>query len=123
MGDLAELDADGYLRIAGRARDIIRTGGESVTPGEVETVLADHPAVADLAVVGMPDPQWGEVICAVLVLFDGQDAPTVDELRAHCDGKLSSYKHPRRVAVVDEIPRTVSTGQVRRMLLVEQLST
>ena len=72
---------------------------------------------------GMPDPQWGEVICAVLVLAPGEQAPTVDELRAHCDGKLSSYKHPRRVAVVDEIPRTVSTGQVRRMLLVEQLST
>jgi acyl-CoA synthetase (AMP-forming)/AMP-acid ligase II len=123
MGDLAELDADGYLRIAGRARDIIRTGGESVTPGEVEAALADHPAVADLAVVGMPDPQWGEVICAVLVLSDGQAAPTVDELRAHCDGKLAGYKHPRRVAVVDEIPRTVSTGQVRRMLLVEQLSS
>ena len=122
MGDLAELDDEGYLRIAGRARDIIRTGGESVTPGEVENVIADHPAVADLAVVGMPDPQWGEVICAVLVLAPGETAPTVDELRAHCDGKLSSYKHPRRVAVVDEIPRTVSTGQVRRMLLVEQLS-
>ena len=78
---------------------------------------------SDVGRTGMPDPQWGEVICAVLVLADGQAAPTVDELRAHCDGKLSSYKHPRRVAVVDVIPRTVSTGQVRRMLLVEQLST
>lgn len=122
MGDLAELDDEGYLRIAGRARDIIRTGGETVAPSEVEVALADHPAVADLAVVGMPDSQWGEVICAVLVLAPGEPAPTVDDLRAHCDGRLASFKHPRRVAVVTEIPRTVSTGQVRRVLLVEQLS-
>ena len=123
MGDLAELDDEGYLTIAGRARDIIRTGGETVAPGEVEVALADHPAIADLAVVGMPDPQWGEVICAVLVLAAGESAPTVDDLRAHCDDRLASFKHPRRVAVVAEIPRTVSTGQVRRMLLVEQLSS
>jgi fatty-acyl-CoA synthase len=122
MGDLAELDDEGYLRIAGRARDIIRTGGETVAPGEVEAVLADHPAVGDLAVVGMPDPQWGEVICAALVLAPGATEPTVEELRAHCEGRLARFKHPRRVAVVDEIPRTVTTGQVRRSYLVEQLS-
>ena len=122
MGDLAELDDEGYLKIAGRARDIIRTGGETVAPGEVEAAIADHPAIADLAIVGMPDSQWGEVICAALVLAPGATEPTVEELRAHCEGKLASFKHPRRIAVVDEIPRTVTTGQVRRSYLVEQLS-
>jgi acyl-CoA synthetase (AMP-forming)/AMP-acid ligase II len=122
MGDLAELDDEGYLKIAGRARDIIRTGGETVAPGEVEVAIADHPAIADLAIVGMPDPQWGEVICAAVVLAPGASEPTVEELRAHCDGKLANFKHPRRVAVVDEIPRTITTGQVRRSYLVEQLS-
>jgi fatty-acyl-CoA synthase len=122
-GDLAEADADGYLSIVGRARDVIRTGGESVVPREVEEALAGHPALADVAVVGMPDVEWGEVVCAVLVLRDGAAAPTIDELRASCRGSLAAYKHPRRVEVVDAIPRTASNGKTRRALLVAQLSS
>ena len=121
-GDLAELDSDGYITIVGRARDVIRTGGESVTPSEVESVLADHPAVADLAVIGIPDVQWGEVVCAVVVTRAGAPAPTVEQLRSHCTGRLASYKHPRRVEVVDAIPRTPATNQVQRRLLVERLA-
>ncbi|MCU1374993.1 MAG: long-chain fatty acid--CoA ligase [Actinomycetia bacterium] len=116
-GDLADVDADGYLSIVGRAKDLIRTGGESVVPAEVEVVLADHPSVRDVAVVGLPDPQWGEVVCAVVV-----GDVTLEELTAHCDGRLARFKQPRRLAVVDAIPRTPATNQVQRRLIVEQLS-
>jgi acyl-CoA synthetase (AMP-forming)/AMP-acid ligase II len=122
-GDLAEIDGDGYLSIVGRARDLIRSGGESIAPREVEEALAGHPAVADLAVVGMPDVEWGEVVCAVVVLRDGATAPSVDELRDRCTGSLAAYKHPRRVEVVDTIPRSASNWKTRRNLLVEQLSS
>jgi acyl-CoA synthetase (AMP-forming)/AMP-acid ligase II len=121
-GDLAEFDDEGYVSIVGRAKDVIRSGGETVAPTEVEHVLGDHPAVADVAVVGIPDVQWGEVVCAVLVLVDGHDAPTVEELRAHCTGRLATFKHPRRVEVTGEIPKTASTGQIRRALIVQQLA-
>jgi acyl-CoA synthetase (AMP-forming)/AMP-acid ligase II len=121
-GDLADADADGYLTIVGRVGEVIRTGGESVAPSEVEGVLLDHPCVADVAVVGLPDPQWGEVVCAVVVTVTGVDGPGLDELRAHCADRLASFKHPRRVEFVDRIPRTASTLQVQRRLLIEQLS-
>jgi acyl-CoA synthetase (AMP-forming)/AMP-acid ligase II len=120
-GDLAESDEEGFLTIVGRAREVIRTGGETVAPDEVEAVLRTMPELADVAVVGLPDLEWGEVVCAVVVLADGQAAPDAADLRAACGGKLASYKHPRRVAVVDEIPRTAATGQVQRRLLVEMI--
>jgi len=120
-GDLAETDDDGFLTIVGRAGDVIRTGGESVAPPEVEAVLGDVAAVCDVAVVGVPDPQWGEVVCAVVVVAPGRAAPDLAELRAACTGRLATYKHPRRMVVVEEIPRTASTGQVQRRLLVELL--
>lgn len=124
-GDLAEVDADGYLSIVGRVREVIRTGGETVAPPEVEAVLVDHPAVADAAVVGVGDPDWGEVVCAVVVATGEASAAGLDvaALRAHCDGRLAAHKHPRRVEVVDAIPRTAATGQVQRRLLVEAIIT
>jgi acyl-CoA synthetase (AMP-forming)/AMP-acid ligase II len=123
-GDLAEADEDGYLSIVGRARDVIRTGGETVAPVEVEAALASHPGVADVAVVGLPDAEWGEVVCAVVVSAGATSAPpTLDDLRAHCDGRLAAHKHPRRLAVLDAIPRTSPTNQVQRRLLVEMLSS
>jgi acyl-CoA synthetase (AMP-forming)/AMP-acid ligase II len=121
-GDVGVLDDEGYLSIVGRLRDLIRTGGETVAPAEVEGALADHPGVAEVAVVGVPDVTWGEVVCAVIVPVDGQPPPDLDELRAHCEGRLAGYKHPRRVAVVDALPRTAATGQVQRTLLVERLA-
>jgi acyl-CoA synthetase (AMP-forming)/AMP-acid ligase II len=120
-GDLGALDDEGYLSIVGRARDVIRTGGETVAPPEVEAVLAGHPAVAEVAVVGVPDAQWGEVVTAVVVVRDGCDAPDLDALRTFCAGRLAPFKQPRRVAVVDTLPRTAATGQVQRPLLVERL--
>ncbi len=119
-GDLGALDDEGYLSIVGRARDVIRTGGETVAPAEVETVLADHAAVAEIAVVGVPDPRWGEVVCAVVVTAPGA---TVDlaALSEHCKGRLAPFKRPRRVEVTDALPRTPATGQVQRTLLLERL--
>ncbi|HZU80000.1 MAG TPA: class I adenylate-forming enzyme family protein, partial [Acidimicrobiales bacterium] len=120
-GDLGEIDDEGYLRIVGRTGELIRTGGESVSPSEVEAVLRRHPLVADVAVVGVPDSTWGEVVCAVIVPV-GPAAPTVDEIRDHCRSQLAGFKHPRRLEMVDAIPRTPATGQVQRRLLVERLA-
>jgi acyl-CoA synthetase (AMP-forming)/AMP-acid ligase II len=122
-GDLGVLDDEGYLSIVGRARDVLRTGGETVAPSEVEAILADHPAVAEVAVIGIPDVQWGEVVCAVVVAHAGRDGDVdVDSLRAHCEGRLAGFKQPRRVELVDELPRTAATGQIQRTLLVERVA-
>jgi acyl-CoA synthetase (AMP-forming)/AMP-acid ligase II len=120
-GDLGVLDHEGYLSIVGRLRDVLRTGGETVAPTEVEAVLTTHPSVAEVAVVGLPDPTWGEIVCAVVVPEPGTLAPRVEDLRAHCDGRLAGFKHPRRVVVVGALPRTSATGQVQRTLLVERI--
>jgi fatty-acyl-CoA synthase len=120
-GDLGAFDDEGYLSIVGRARDVIRSGGETIAPVEVEAVLAQHPAITEVAVVGVPDPQWGEVVTAVIVVHG--DAPTIDDLRAFCAGRLASYKRPRRVSVADALPRTPATGQIQRTLIVERLNT
>jgi acyl-CoA synthetase (AMP-forming)/AMP-acid ligase II len=120
-GDLGVLDDEGYLSIVGRARDVMRSGGETVAPAEVEAVLADHPDIVEVAVIGMPDTEWGEVITAVVVPRAGADVPSVDALRAHCDARLARFKHPRRVEQVDALPRTAATGQIQRTLLVERL--
>ncbi len=93
-GDLAETDDEGYLTIVGRARDVIRTGGETVAPPEVEAVLSAMAAVSDVAVVGLPDGEWGEVVCAVVVVAPGEPTPDLADLRAVCVGKLATYKHP-----------------------------
>lgn len=121
MGDLAEVDEEGYLYIVGRAHDIIRSGGESIAPVEVEHVLAGNASVADVAVVGIPDAYWGEVVCAVVVPIDRDDPPTLEDLRAHCADRLARFKHPRRLVLVDSIPRTASTNQLQRRLLIERL--
>ncbi len=121
-GDVVDVDDEGYMSIVGRARDVIRTGGETVAPAEVEAVLAQCPGVADVAVIGLPDARWGEVVCAVIVPVAGQDVPTLDDVRAYSDGLLARFKQPRRVAVVDAIPRTPATQQVQRRLLVDRLS-
>ncbi len=120
-GDVADRDDDGFFRITGRTGDLVRTGGEAVMPTEVEAVLAAHPSVDQVAVVGLPGSAWGEVVCAVVVVRPGREAPTVDELRALCAGRLATFKHPREVRVVDALPRTPSTGQVQRRLLVDRL--
>jgi fatty-acyl-CoA synthase len=121
-GDLGVLDAEGYLSIVGRKQELIRSGGESFAPREVEEVLATHPAVAEVAVVGLPDPQWGEVVCAAVVARPGAE-PSLEELQAHCLERLAGFKKPRRLEIVDALPRTAATGQVQRTLLVEQIAS
>jgi acyl-CoA synthetase (AMP-forming)/AMP-acid ligase II len=120
-GDLGELDDEGYLRVVGRIKEVIRTGGESVAPAEVEAVLASHPSVAEVAVVGVPDPQWGEIVCAVVVAAPGA-APTLPDLQKHCEGRIAGFKKPRRLELADSLPRTPATGQVQRTLLVQRIA-
>jgi fatty-acyl-CoA synthase len=122
-GDLAEQDDEGYLYIVGRKKEVIRTGGETVAPVEVEGVLAGYPGLAELAIVGIPDPQWGEVVTAVVVLNEGVTVPSVEELRSHIGGRLAAYKHPRRVVEVEVLPRTSATGQVQRAKLAQQFGS
>ena len=121
-GDLADVDDDGYITIVGRVRDVIRTGGETVAPSEVEAVLAAHPALLDVAVIGVPDPTWGEVVCAVVVPDPSVEVPSIEDLRVFGGDRLAPFKLPRRVVAVDAIPRTPATRQVMRRLLVERLS-
>ena len=120
-GDLGRLDADGYLYLTGRRRDVIRTGGETVAPPQVEAALAGHPAVAEVAVVGLPDEAYGEVVCAVVVVAAGHEPPSVASLRQHLSGRLPPYAHPRRVVTVASLPHTAATGQVQRSLVRQML--
>jgi acyl-CoA synthetase (AMP-forming)/AMP-acid ligase II len=120
-GDLATEDEDGYLTIVGRADDVIRTGGETVAPAEVEQVVALVPGVVDVAVVGIPDTQWGEVVCAAVVVGPGGVTPTLEDLRERCRDHLAGFKHPRRMVILDAIPRTPSTAQVQRRVLLQQI--
>ncbi|HWE57625.1 MAG TPA: class I adenylate-forming enzyme family protein [Acidimicrobiales bacterium] len=119
-GDLGTMDADGFVWITGRAKEIIRTGGESVAPVEVEQALAGLPGVSDLAVVGVTHPDWGEVVVVALVA----DGPVPDgaAVRAHLEGRLARFKHPRLVVAVPAIPRTPATGQIQRTLLRDVVS-
>jgi len=99
-GDMGFLDEDGLLHIAGRLKDMIITGGENVYPTEVEDVLAAHPAVAEVAVIGIPDDKWGEAVHAVVILADGA-SPDQDALIAHCRTRLAGYKCPRAITFRD----------------------
>jgi fatty-acyl-CoA synthase len=119
-GDLGSLDEEGYLSIVGRARDVIRTGGETVAPVEVESAVVAHPDVVEVAVVGLPDAEWGEVVCAAVVLRPGTKLDLAG-LQAHCADRLARFKVPRRLVVVEALPRTAATGQVQRTLLLERL--
>jgi fatty-acyl-CoA synthase len=123
-GDLARQDDDGYFYIVGRLKDMIRSGGQSVYPSDVETVLGDHPAVKDVAVIGTPDPTgvWGEIVTAVLVLDDGRDAPTEAELQEFVRSRIAGYKVPKRFEYLDELPRTAS-DKIAKPALREQFGS
>jgi acyl-CoA synthetase (AMP-forming)/AMP-acid ligase II len=85
--------------------------------------VATHPKIAEVAIVGIPDAKWGEIVTAVVVMRAGAAPLDVDALRAFCAHRLAAYKHPRRVVVADALPRTAATGQIQRTLLVEQLQS
>ena len=119
-GDLARMDDEGYLYLAGRSKDMIIRGGENVYPVEIESVLADHPSVAQVAVVGRPDDHWGEVVVAVVTGDPTGPAPDPEVLREHCRGRLAAYKVPTEVVVVAEMPLNAS-GKILKRRLRERL--
>jgi fatty-acyl-CoA synthase len=116
-GDLATVDADGYANIVGRIKDMVIRGGENVYPREVEEFLYQHPAVGDVQVVGVPDPRYGEELCAWVRLREGH-AVGGEELREWCRGKIATFKIPRYWRFVDEFPMTV-TGKVQKFKMRE----
>ena len=120
-GDLATMDAEGYLAIVGRSKDMVIRGGENIYPREVEEFLYRHPDVADVQVIGVPDDRYGEELMAWVVLRAGAEPLTAEALREFCAGRLAHYKIPRYVHVVDEFPMTV-TGKVRKVEMRERAS-
>jgi fatty-acyl-CoA synthase len=110
-GDLAVLHPDGYIELRDRMKDIVISGGENISSIEVEKVLADHPAVAEVAIVAAPDPKWGEVPKAYVGLKPGASV-TAEELIAWCRQRLAHFKCPRHVEFAP-LPRT-ATGKIRK---------
>jgi len=104
VGDIAYRDSEGYYYICDRKIDMVISGGVNIYPAEIEAVLSAHPAVADVAVIGVPDAHWGEAVKAVVELQPGKSA-TSEELIAFCAERLADYKKPRSVDFVDELPR------------------
>ena len=119
-GDLGTMDDRGYLRIEGRLKDMVIRGGENLYPREIEELLFTHPAVAEVAVLGVPDEKWGEELAAVVRLAAGTEAVTDAELRAYVRERLAPQKAPRRWAFVDEFPLTPS-GKIQKFVLRERL--
>jgi fatty-acyl-CoA synthase len=117
-GDLGTMDERGYCKIQGRLKDMIIRGGENIYPREIEAVLYEHPAVYDVAVVGVPDERWGEQVAAFVRLAEGVGA-TPEELSAHVRGRLAAYKAPRSWVFVDAFPLTGS-GKVQKFVLRER---
>lgn len=121
-GDLARIDEDGFVYFIDRKKELIKTGGENVYPREVEDALGTHPAIADLAVIGLPDPGgWGEKVAAVVILKEGH-ALTLEDIKSHCRNRIAGYKTPKELKIVAKIPRN-HTGKINKLELKEQLKT
>ena len=120
-GDGGTLDEEGYLTISDRKKDVIITGGENVSSIEVEDLVFSHPAVAEVAVIGVPDEKWGELVTAIVVVAEGQQV-TAEEIIAHCRGKIAGYKIPKRIEFRDELART-ATGKIQKFKLREAFWT
>jgi len=118
-GDLATMDADGYVNIVGRIKDMVIRGGENVYPREIEEFLFRHPKVEAAQVVGVPDPKYGEELCAWVKLKSGTTA-TPEEIQDFCRGQIAHYKIPRYIKFVDSFPMTV-TGKVQKFMMREQM--
>jgi fatty-acyl-CoA synthase len=118
-GDLATLDADGYCNIVGRVKDMLIRGGENIYPREIEEFLFRHPKVQSVQVFGVPDPKYGEEVCAWIVLKPGESA-TEDEIRAFCKDQIAHYKVPRYIRFVPEMPMTI-TGKAQKFVMRERM--
>jgi o-succinylbenzoate---CoA ligase len=114
-GDKGRIDEDGFLYVEGRTDEMIISGGENIAPSEVEDALVRHPEIVEAAVIGRPDPQWQQAVTAVVVVSRGS-LLTAENIREHCSGLLAGYKVPKRVEIVDELPRTPS-GKLMRSAL------
>jgi bile acid-coenzyme A ligase len=119
IGDLGSVDADGYLYIADRRTDMIVSGGANVYPAEVEAALHDHPAIGDLAVIGVPDDDWGKRVHAVIEPVDPDNPPSVADLDAYVRDRLTSYKVPKTYEFVVTLPRN-EAGKIRRSSLADE---
>src|SRR5262245_30309515 len=114
-GDAGYLDEEGYVYLTDRVKDMIISGGENVYPAEVENALADHPDIADVAVIGVPDPRWGETVKAVVVRTPGRD-PSPAAIIAHARARLAHFKCPTSVDFADALPRNPSGKLLKREL-------
>jgi acyl-CoA synthetase (AMP-forming)/AMP-acid ligase II len=123
VGDMAYRDADGYIHLVDRKSNMIISGGENVYPSEVEAVIAAHPQVKDVAVIGVPHDKWGEAVHAVVILYEGQQA-SESEIIDWCRDRVAGYKRPRSVAFIAEadMPRT-ATGKIQHRILRDQHAT
>jgi len=113
LGDVGALDADGYLYVSERRKDMIVTGGANVFPAEVEIALSEHPDVVDQVVVGVPDEEWGQRVHAIIQVADPQRPPSGPELREFCKTRLAAYKVPKTYEIVERVPRT-EAGKLNR---------
>jgi fatty-acyl-CoA synthase len=114
-GDLATMDAQGYVNIVGRIKDMVIRGGENVYPREIEEFLYRHPAVSDVQVIGVPDAKYGEELCAWIILKPGNSV-TASDIRAFCAGQIAHYKVPRHIKFVDAFPMTI-TGKIQKFVM------
>jgi fatty-acyl-CoA synthase len=120
-GDLAVIDENGFCSIVGRSKDMVIRGGENIYPREVEEYLYRHPKVLDVQCVGVPDPKYGEELCACIILRPGMQADA-EEIKAFCNGQIAHYKIPRYIRFVESFPMTV-TGKIQKFLLRKQVAT
>ena len=117
-GDIGEFDDAGNIHIVGRLKDVIRSGSSTIVPKEVEDVITSHPAVAEVAVIGLPDPEWGEAVTAFVVTKPGMSVGE-NELVEHCRARLAGFKKPRVIRFVASLPRS-HYGKVLRAQLIAQ---
>jgi fatty-acyl-CoA synthase len=122
-GDLATMDADGYVQITGRIKDMVIRGGENIYPREIEEFLYEHPDIADVQVIGVPDEKYGEELMAWIILEEDavtdRRTLTAEDIRAFSDGKLAKFKIPRYVHITESFPMTIS-GKVRKVEMREK---
>jgi fatty-acyl-CoA synthase/long-chain acyl-CoA synthetase len=112
VGDIAVRDEEGFYYLVDRKKDMIISGGENISPSEIENVIAKHPAVRELAVIGQPDDKWGEAVTAVVVLREGMEA-SAEDIKKFCEGNIARFKIPKFVDFVTELPKN-PTGKILR---------
>ena len=119
-GDIAVMDEAGYFQIVGRIKDMLIRGGENIFPREIEEFLYSHPGIEEAEVFGVPDPKYGEEVCAWIKLKPGASA-TAEEIRGFCEGRIAHFKVPRYIKFVDDFPMTV-TGKVQKYVMREAMA-